>query len=1518
MPQQDDWLYKKPSEVGLLSPPKQTSVPGLGTQPLIAPVQKKQEFDLGEFSPLEKFGHGLGRVGEGLFIRPFEALTGALGEASKFRENTRGITLPIPAVALASLIPSKNYKKWTGDIHDFGQKIFPSKPELQGDFWWDTAPQFVGDLGAYIGAGVIGTAIAGPAGGVALAATLGGAQGITEQRSRLQPFVDNGELSEEAANRASLVGVVPGVLQAYTPFKLVGKVMGKSVEKQVFKVLEKGLLSKPGLKYLGKEGLEGGFNEVLTESVGVIGQNAIERVVVNKDRKWYDGVGEAAGAGGGAGFVLSVITTAVGLKVRGRLPEQASTKKIGEMIMIHMALEQGVISETEAKLVETQPDLLYKLAQARFDDNTAKLKARTTENGLEFYDVEVKPDNVTWQEKLALQNNETVIESLRAARLKGETVDIFKTSENGISKELVFPETRRKGYLIRASKLTDDLSLRNRIANAQKEFIQKFRTVRKLNIDDNSKTALALRLDVEFSEKIERMLKNSDDSETSTRSEMVKEVTESSIKPENQPPLIAAIQEIIDGAIKRKPLAKQREIIEEIIATSTNADVTAVARQVHRKMLTDFRRRPWSERVGMGIAKIGSMRKALEDPAFMKSYLARQKEIRKNLVDLVYSLPPERRGRLRRTVLLADTSAKYGKAVQEVHDAQVKYIRDISISKISKSIKRARKNTRKKEVLETLRKFLDEGVGSPEIIKSNKTGSTVVGIKELKSYLKDLDPDHLRSLAEQLESLVRQGRLEKGLYDKARKIQSETDVRESLLSLKDHKEQSDFVKRTGVLRHVTRLVIDPTSVEAWLYQISKGDINHPLYKVLHEDFVQPMMEHYQDSANIRRYWRGKSNEILGIDSQSFKYVKYMKEKLDNGISRGAAMWAYALEGDPGRKELLRKSGIEENGNKFDVDETLNSLSEKDKEFVDETKKFFESQDFIEKAYSNHLYLHGYEAERNPGWFTSRRTVEASRLANLVDEKGQMIDDLGAQVIKDTHALKARTEDTTHTFKLDGGYAAAFISVSDRLSLYGRTGLEIYRAGRLLTNPEFARQFKNRFGKSQYDTMSLYLQNVIGFLGHEPTQFDVAATYLTQAFVAGKIAGNVASALKQSLSILTALGDDILDSGAIMKSLLSGAGFDKGVGKRMRDASGFAYLRLHHKFGEQLMVLGDQKISTKLAWAQEKSFVLQKLVDDWSLRVTWKAAELMAEKRGLKGQEAKTFVRYHFEKSLMRNQASNSPLYASTMEMYAKKQPVLRPAIALMRELNRLYNVPRRHVVRAIQAPSQENILKAGNALLFVVIANSVIEQLINEGRRALYGLPFDDEKTGKQLIGGLASRWYLLGDGVSFALEEMSNNPYASERLHSPIVSTAVDAFTSGKALYKAAVAGASDLDEDRFIQRGPSRGQSRVDVELVKSFDNALSATSNLTGLPFWALWSQGKGLYNWKRDDYRLMVHLEAERVRLEDKGEEDGFRYREIQRLKSRINNVHHLRERGLYDAREAREEIINLLKDDQESQ
>lgn len=224
--------------------------------------------------------------------------------------------LAIGTEALADLLPD-SWQQYRGGkgvqfVHAFGQKIedlakqyFPTDPQRQEEFFATIFPQAFGSMAGFMTAGVAGRA-AGLSPG-ASAATMGAAVEGASQ------FEDAGQMGADRKTQ----------LKAYALGLVNGMTEGLPIE-NLFKNLDRlsgGTLSQR-IKSAGLVGLQEGLQELQQQ----IGSNAIAQTLYDTDRKLFAGVGEAAGAGAGSGFLTALLSGMVGARLRGKqaTPEEVA------------------------------------------------------------------------------------------------------------------------------------------------------------------------------------------------------------------------------------------------------------------------------------------------------------------------------------------------------------------------------------------------------------------------------------------------------------------------------------------------------------------------------------------------------------------------------------------------------------------------------------------------------------------------------------------------------------------------------------------------------------------------------------------------------------------------------------------------------------------------------------------------------------------------------------------------------------------------------------------------------------------------------------------------------------------------------------------------------------------------------------------------------------------------------------------------------------------------------------------
>ena len=795
---------------------------------------------------------------------------------------------------------------------------------------------------------------------------------------------------------------------------------------------------------------------------------------------------------------------------------------------------------------------------------------------------------------------------------------------------------------------------------------------------------------------------------------------------------------------------------------------------------------------------------------------------------------------------------------------------------------------------------------SPSIVTDPKTGKVVVDAKALQRTLETLTLDEVTALHNEIKSLVRKGVVEQGLYKKALKFDPKLDAREGVRALSALPKRGKTAQALDTGLDVTKLVVDPKTVDALLEQLARGDKTNPLYHIFHEQFREPFNRHLQNRAEARRFSARTAREVLGLETASVRgqarLARYLTTVLPSGVTRDRAMRLYAWSKDVGRASDLADIGAVVDGKAIDVEAALRELSSKDRVFVDRMKEYFQNNPMVEKAFNNVLLLQGYEPQRIRGWYPSARTPEKVRLESNFDT-------LTATLMRDIDPLKERQEGVSTPFDVDQGFYSAFLGVTDRLSTFAEMGRELYRAQKLLINGDFESSFKDRLGKAAYQTIQMYLSNIGGQLGHQNTALDATINRLQSGYTIAKVGLSPWSAAKQGLHVLTMLADNTLSSGAILQALAEGSAVSRRVGQTMQDNSGLAYQRYTGgDYLQHLLVQADEnKLPSRLSVARHYAMVAQRMVDRSVMQVAWRAAEITAQQRGLKGLEAREETQRLFNISAGRDQPTDNPLYASQLELEAKRQPLIRGSLMFQREQNRIYNVMRRHVVRAIQQPTADNVTQAGKSLMFGLAGNVLGVLAINELRRLAFDRETTPEIIAAEAFSNVAGMYYLAAAVETTVQGIIDIKKQNTDRLAAPIMSTVIDLLVKTPwAIYNAIEA------DDKEVASGIARGESRSRRHLLRGLDSSLSGASTLLGLPLWAVFAQGRGLYVWTDPALRSMTHFEVERQMLKQAGDEKSSRWRELSGVHEKILELHRLREKGLLTKDAASDRIVRELQ------
>jgi len=198
------------------------------------------------------------------------------------------------------------------DLRALGEKVFPTDPRLAEDFVSHILPSAVGSFGGYMalaaasggatapflrGAGLSTRVAARAAAQMTSAGTAAAMQGAAQMYGEaIEAGVD-----ESRAHQVATVGQLPGVIQVFPVMRAIGRYQPNLVRPFANRVA-----------HAVQEGTLGAVEEAVVESIGQIGYNATARLMFDENRAWAEGVGMAAGAGGGAGFIASLVMASLG------------------------------------------------------------------------------------------------------------------------------------------------------------------------------------------------------------------------------------------------------------------------------------------------------------------------------------------------------------------------------------------------------------------------------------------------------------------------------------------------------------------------------------------------------------------------------------------------------------------------------------------------------------------------------------------------------------------------------------------------------------------------------------------------------------------------------------------------------------------------------------------------------------------------------------------------------------------------------------------------------------------------------------------------------------------------------------------------------------------------------------------------------------------------------------------------------------------------------------------------------
>ena len=253
-----------------------------------------------------------------------------LGQAKEF---VKGIpagfvgTLGTAVEGAAALLPEEAEQAVVGRTRKIVEGLTPEAALGYEDTVGRNLGQAVGSIGSFLVPGGIAGKALGAAGvgartaGTVVGGGIGAAAGAGEARQRAEAE----EATPEEKSRATLLGVLPGALEALPTARLLRFLEpAEDVVTKLPKALQSDII-KRGKDILTTAGVEG-----LQEFAQGLGQNLIAQGIYKPDQELLEGLGEQAAYGAGAGAIADVVMNMVlGRKAsatRDKLLEQEKTE----------------------------------------------------------------------------------------------------------------------------------------------------------------------------------------------------------------------------------------------------------------------------------------------------------------------------------------------------------------------------------------------------------------------------------------------------------------------------------------------------------------------------------------------------------------------------------------------------------------------------------------------------------------------------------------------------------------------------------------------------------------------------------------------------------------------------------------------------------------------------------------------------------------------------------------------------------------------------------------------------------------------------------------------------------------------------------------------------------------------------------------------------------------------------------------------------------------------------------------
>jgi len=282
----------------------------------------------------------------------------------------------------------KGYKEKSYKIAE-KEKLLPTGRESKWEKLVMSAPVSLGGLAT----------------GAVAGATTGGAvpsmilyTGLMEAGAKYDQALQEGATDDQALKAASITGVINGALETLPGLRYAKKFAPKPIRDLANKIIQKEVKNTV-LKFMKKDAVSrfvGGRTvdaiiEYLTEASQEVTGNLASKYVYNPDQDWKENVAEAGELGAYMGFIMSGISSTIGMARTGRPLEELKNKA------------QGITPEggkPQAKVTPQEVDTRTSEIISKFKESQVKKEKEVVESQVEEKRLPEKPKQAVEKEKL--------------------------------------------------------------------------------------------------------------------------------------------------------------------------------------------------------------------------------------------------------------------------------------------------------------------------------------------------------------------------------------------------------------------------------------------------------------------------------------------------------------------------------------------------------------------------------------------------------------------------------------------------------------------------------------------------------------------------------------------------------------------------------------------------------------------------------------------------------------------------------------------------------------------------------------------------------------------------------------------------------------------------------------------------------------------------------------------------------------------------------------------------------------